>query len=63
MVAANASALDLFGPLTESGSYGRNIVHRAFSSPVLSDSLDEDGTEQLLRVAAAELRAALSRYP
>lgn len=63
VVAANASAADLFGRLSEDGRYGRNIVHRAFTSSVLTDSLDEDGKQQLLRVAAAELRAALSRYP
>lgn len=63
VVAANPSAVELFGPLTEPGPYGRNIVHRTFTSPALTDSLDEAGTQQLLRVAAAELRGALTRYP
>lgn len=63
VVAANSSAMELFGSVTEDGSYGRNIVHRAFTSPVFAECLDEDGLDQLLRVAAAELRAAMSRYP
>lgn len=63
VVAASASAMELFGPLTAGGEYGRNIVHRAFMTPAFTDRLDADGTEQLWRVAAAELRASLSRYP
>lgn len=63
LVAANASATQIFGPVTGDGSYGRNIVHRAFTSSVLAGCLDEGGMEQLLRMAAAALRATLSRYP
>lgn len=62
-VAANASATELLGPIAGAGPYGRNVVHRAFTSPAFADLLDEDGAEQLARVATAELRAALSRYP
>ncbi|WP_231974125.1 helix-turn-helix transcriptional regulator [Pseudonocardia sp. HH130630-07] len=63
VVALNASAATLFGPVVGGGDYGRNIVYRAFTSPVFAELLDGDGIEALLRVAAAELRAALARYP
>lgn len=63
VVAANASAVELLGPVTGGGTYGRNVVHRAFTSSAFAGCLDENGVEQLLRVAAAELRVALSRYP
>lgn len=64
MLALNAAATELFGPLfDDDGQYGRNIVYQAFSSPGLDAVLGEDGAEQLARVAAAELRTALTRYP
>ncbi len=63
LVATNSSATELFGSVAGEGLYGRNIAHRAFTSSALADRLDRDGQRQLLRVAAAELRAALSRYP
>ncbi|WP_283161936.1 helix-turn-helix transcriptional regulator [Pseudonocardia sp. Ae707_Ps1] len=63
VVALNSFARELFGSVTGGGSYGRNIVHRAFTSPVFTELLDAGGIDQLLRVATAELRAALARYP
>lgn len=63
VVAANASATALFGPVDVGGRFGRNVVHRAFTTSALTDLLDADGADRLHRVAAAELRVALSRYP
>ncbi|AOS61617.1 DNA binding protein with helix-turn-helix domain [Actinoalloteichus hymeniacidonis] len=63
VVSTNAAATELLGAVIGSGDYGRNIVHRAFTSEVFAKFLDDEGMEQLWRVAAAELRAALSRYP
>lgn len=63
MLAFNAAAADLFGPVFDDGPYGRNIVHQAFTSVGLGEVLGDEGAEQLARVAAAELRKALSLYP
>jgi transcriptional regulator with XRE-family HTH domain len=63
LLAHNAAAADLLGPLSTGGRYGRNIVHRCFTAAGLSDVLGADGAEQLARAATAELRGALSRYP
>ncbi|TDD02389.1 hypothetical protein E1292_23440 [Nonomuraea deserti] len=53
----------MLGPLPATGRYGRNIVYQAFTDTTLPDLLGEEGAGQLARVAAAELRTALSRYP
>lgn len=63
MLALNAAAVDLLGPIFGDGPYGRNIVHQAFTSTGLHDVLGNEGAEQLARVATAELRKALSLYP
>jgi len=63
VVAVNAAAGEMFGSVIGDGHHGRNIVHRAFTSPAFTEVLDDDGMDHLLRVAAAELRAALARYP
>lgn len=63
MLAFNAAAADLFEPVFDDAPYGRNIVHQAFTSAGLRGVLGSDGAEQLARVATAELRKALSRYP
>lgn len=63
LLAVNATAADLFGSVFDDGPYGRNIVHQAFASAGLRDVLGTDGAEQLARVATAEFRKALSRYP
>jgi hypothetical protein len=63
LLARNAAAADLFGPLSGSGWYGRNIVHQCFTAPALCHVLGEEGADQLSRVATAELRSALGRYP
>lgn len=63
LLARNAAATELLGPLPANGQFGRNIVYQAFTVTSLPDLLGEDGAEQLARVAAAELRSALSRYP
>ena len=63
VLALNRAAAELFGPVFGDGPYGRNIVHQAFTSTGLRTVLGDDGAEQLARVAAAELRKALGRYP
>ncbi|MGJ9413370.1 helix-turn-helix domain-containing protein [Aeromicrobium sp. CF4.19] len=63
VLAFNAAAADLFGPIFGDGPYGHSIVFQAFTSDGLRDVLGEEGAEQLARVAAAELRKALSVYP
>lgn len=63
MLSLNAAALELFGPLFDEGPYGRNIVNQAFIATGLETVLGHAGAGQLRRVAASELRRALSRYP
>ena len=63
MLAFNAAAAELFGPVFGDGPYGRNIAHQAFTSVGLRQVLGSEGAEQLARVAAAELRKVLSLYP
>ncbi len=63
LLALNAAATDLLQPLAATGPYGRNIVYQVFTATALPGLLGDDGAEQLARVAAAELRRALGRYP
>jgi transcriptional regulator with XRE-family HTH domain len=63
ILAFNLAATDLFGPVVGDGPFGHNIVYQAFRSTGLRKILGRDGAEQLERVAAAELRKALSIYP
>lgn len=63
LLAQNAPATELLGPLLGDGPYGRNIVYQAFTTPALPTLLGDDGAALLLRIAATELRTALSRYP
>ncbi|MGC4938555.1 helix-turn-helix transcriptional regulator [Kribbella sp. DT2] len=63
MLAFNRAAAELFGPIFGDGPFGHNIVHQAFTSTGLRAVLGIDGAETLARVAAAELRKALSVYP
>ncbi|ARQ72313.1 helix-turn-helix domain-containing protein [Streptomyces marincola] len=63
LLARNAAAAELLGPLPGDGPFGRNIAYLAFTGTGLADLLGEEGTEQFTRVAAAELRTSLSRYP
>ncbi|GLY06694.1 hypothetical protein [Actinoplanes sp. NBRC 101535] len=63
LLAGNAAAAELLKPLTATGRYERNIVYQIFTADALPELVGEDGAEQLIRIAAAELRGALSRYP
>ncbi|MCW2786222.1 MAG: transcriptional regulator [Marmoricola sp.] len=63
VLAFNVAAADLFGPAFGDGPFGRNIAYQAFTSTELRKILGSDGAAQLARVAAAELRKALSIYP
>ncbi|MFJ3404460.1 helix-turn-helix transcriptional regulator [Promicromonospora sp. NPDC090134] len=62
VLARNKRAAELLPPPDETGPFGRNLAYQAFATTALTDLLG-DGAEQFLRVAAAELRTALSRYP
>lgn len=63
LLAHNAAAAELFGPLSVGGPYGRNIVYQCFAPGPLRDLLGEDGFDQLAGESTAHLRSALSRYP
>ncbi|MGJ9425931.1 helix-turn-helix domain-containing protein [Nesterenkonia halotolerans] len=63
MLSLNAAAMELFQPFFDDGLYGQNIVHQAFTAKDLHTVLGHTGAGQLRRVAASELRRALSRYP
>jgi hypothetical protein len=63
LLAYNAAAAELLGPLAGDGPYGRNIVHQCFTTAALREVLDDEGADRLAREATAELRTALSRYP
>jgi len=63
LLARNRAAEALLGTLTGDGPFERNIAYQAFTTDVLAHLLGGDGAERFLRIAAAELRTALSRYP
>ncbi|MFD3686446.1 helix-turn-helix transcriptional regulator [Nocardiopsis sp. NPDC058631] len=63
LLARNKAAEELLGTFTGDGPFERNIAHQAFTTDALPHLLGGDGSERFLRVAAAELRIALSRYP
>jgi transcriptional regulator with XRE-family HTH domain len=62
LLARNKRAADLLPPFDVTGRFGRNLAYQAFTTTALTGLLG-DGADQFLRVAAAELRTALSRYP
>ncbi|GAA2689493.1 MULTISPECIES: helix-turn-helix domain-containing protein [Actinosynnema] len=59
----NGAAAELLRPVSATGPFARNLAHRAFTAEGRAELLDGEGVELLARVAAGELRAALSRYP
>jgi len=63
LLARNAAAADLFGPMSSHGPFRSNVVHQSLTSVALRDALGPDGAADLARAATAELRAALGRYP
>lgn len=62
LLARNERAAELLPPPDETGPFGRNLAFQAFTTTTFVDLLG-DGADQFLRVAASELRTALSRYP
>ncbi len=62
LLARNAAATEIFGRENGSGPFRDNIVRHGFteSAPLL---LGDEGADRYARWAAAELRAALARYP
>jgi transcriptional regulator with XRE-family HTH domain len=63
LLARNRAAEELLGTFASGGPFGRNIAYQAFTTDVLAHLLGGEGSERFLRIAAAELRIALSRYP
>lgn len=63
LLASNAAAADLLGPLSAEGRFGRNMVYQCFTATTLRDVLGDEGADEFAPVATAELRSALSRYP
>lgn len=62
LLARNAAATDLLGPVPSAGAFRRNIVHQGFA-PEAVGMLGAEGAETYNRWATAELRAAMGRYP
>ncbi|MFF3855332.1 helix-turn-helix domain-containing protein [Micromonospora sp. NPDC002575] len=62
VVARNAAAAELLGPLPGAGRFRRNIVHHGFNA-VARRVLGDEGAHHYARWATAELRAAMGRYP
>ncbi|WP_432535615.1 helix-turn-helix domain-containing protein [Kineococcus arenarius] len=62
VMARNAAAVDIFGPVVGEGRYRRNIVHQGFT-PAAREVLGDEGADQYARWATAELRSAMGRYP
>jgi transcriptional regulator with XRE-family HTH domain len=62
LLARNKRAVELLPPADGTGPFARNLAYQAFATTALTDLLG-DGAAVFLRVAAAELRTALSRYP
>lgn len=62
ILARNKLAAELLPPVDRTGPFARNLAYQAFATPALTDLLGH-AAEQFLRVAAAELRTALGRYP
>jgi len=62
VMARNAAATELLGPLSSAGRYRRNIVHQGFTAAA-RHVLGEEGAHQYARWAVAELRSAIGRYP
>ncbi|MGW8526469.1 helix-turn-helix domain-containing protein [Nocardiopsis sp. NPDC055824] len=62
VMARNAAAAELLGPLSGEGRFRRNIVHQGFTSHA-RHVLGEEGAHRYARWATAELRSAMGRYP
>ncbi|WP_129663188.1 helix-turn-helix domain-containing protein [Phytoactinopolyspora endophytica] len=62
VMARNAAATELLGPLPSAGRYRRNIVHQGFTATARR-VLGNEGVHRYARWATAELRSALGRYP
>ncbi len=62
VVARNAAATELLGPVPTDGRFRRNIVWQGFTAHARA-VLGHKGAHEYGRWAAAELRAAMARYP
>jgi transcriptional regulator with XRE-family HTH domain len=62
VMARNAAAAELLGPISSAGRYRRNIVHQGFTATA-RHILGDEGAHRYARWATAELRSAMGRYP
>jgi transcriptional regulator with XRE-family HTH domain len=62
VMARNAAAAELLGPLSSAGRYRRNIVHQGFTATARR-ILGDEGAHRYAGWATAELRSAMGRYP
>ncbi|MFC4856111.1 helix-turn-helix domain-containing protein [Actinophytocola glycyrrhizae] len=62
VLARNAAAAELFGPVSSAGRYRHNIVHQGFTATA-RHILGNEGADRYTRWATAELRSAMGRYP
>jgi transcriptional regulator with XRE-family HTH domain len=62
VMARNAAAAELLGPLPAAGRFRRNIVHHGFTATA-RQILGDEGAHRYAGWAAAELRSAMGRYP
>ncbi|WP_036968800.1 helix-turn-helix domain-containing protein [Promicromonospora kroppenstedtii] len=62
VIARNAAATELLGPITGTGRYRRNIVQHGFTAAA-HRALGAEGAHRYARWATAELRSAIGRYP
>ncbi|MFJ9554303.1 helix-turn-helix domain-containing protein [Nocardiopsis sp. NPDC101807] len=62
VMARNAAAAELLGPLPGEGRFRRSIVHHGFTSHARR-VLGEEGAHRYARWATAELRSSMGRYP
>lgn len=62
VMARNAAATELLGPVSGTGRYRGNIVHQGFTTTA-HRVLGDEGAHRYARWATAELRSAMGRYP
>lgn len=62
VLARNAAATELLGPISGAGRFRRNVVRQGFTAAA-GRILGHDGARRYARWATAELRSATGRYP
>lgn len=62
VIARNAAATELLGPISGTGRHRRSIVQHGFTATA-RNLLGDEGAHRYARWATAELRSAIGRYP